>query len=1078
MIFQLTSLLWSKSTRTRRIFQSLPIPLLTLAPRTAQSQTTTPQDTPRNIFDVFHTVLIGQNWTLGDLLLILFFVLLSLLTIVVLRNSTLLKRRAAVIEEQSAELQFQKRALDQHAAVSLIDANGIFEYVNDNFLDVTGYERSEVIGQSGYLLWPESEGRAEYESLLETVYAGQVWSGEVPALKKDGTAFWSQATVVPYMDSKGNFIRSATVRTDITANKRLEAERQLSNSFDALGDTVVMLWPDTLEFLYLNTAALKRFGWETNRGHGKTFVDITPGFDEARFRRRVEMAKTAPNKQVDFEVRMSETRIDHVTLNYLTPAGEEPRVIIVMRDITEQVNSRNEILDLRAALDLADFEVFIIEPETLQYTYLNKSALQTVGWAEDEYKSRTPADDDDKFDEAVFRGRVAPLVSGETKVVTFERPSLNGRPTEVSIQYLELHDQGKRFVVVVRDISERKNSEREIRRFKHALDHSSDSIHMFWPDTQQFFYGNELARKRTEATVEEFAKMTPMDTNPNLTKDVLVKRLNDIVASDSKYMVYESVAKTETGALAPVEVNLQYIAPKGARPYFLANIRDLTEAKKAEKAKTEFVSTVSHELRTPLTSIKGSLGLVKAGALGPLTDKQTSMIEIAYNNCERLVLLINDILDLEKIEAGKMDYQMREVEAVPLLAECVASMQSYADQFDVTIENHTLLQNATINVDENRLVQVMTNLMSNAIKFSDPNEKVRVIAEDHQGALRITISDNGSGIPDDAKPTIFDKFTQADSSDVRRTGGTGLGLSITKNMVEHMQGSIHFTSTQGVGTDFWVEFPLISATPLIDHDPSQMPKRVLVVEDDLDYAKVIKKQLQESGFHVTISRNAAETLDLVKTYDFDAVTLDLGLPDADGMTLLSEIDSLKSTQTLPVVVITGASQNEETALPDTLAGVFYKPPNHQELVQLLRSLGQNSPNELPAVLHVEDDTSTREVLREVIGDLAQVNSVATLVQAKKAIKNQTFDLVILDIELPDGSGLDVLPTLQDAFDPNVPVIIFSANEPSAYDQGAITSVILKSQKTNEEILEEIKNVLQRKRGSARNNDKTAKNSSR
>jgi len=178
---------------------------------------------------------------------------------------------------------------------------------------------------------------------------------------------------------------------------------------------------------------------------------------------------------------------------------------------------------------------------------------------------------------------------------------------------------------------------------------------MFWPETHRYFYGNEEALRRSGNTFEEFLEHGPIDTNPSLTREIFQKRLNELILGDSQSTIYETEHYLADGSILPVEVNLQYIEPKYHRPYFLATIRDLTLSKAADKAKSEFVATVSHELRTPLTSIKGSLGLVRTGAMGELPDKPKAMIEIAYNNCERLVRLINDILDIEKIEAGKMD---------------------------------------------------------------------------------------------------------------------------------------------------------------------------------------------------------------------------------------------------------------------------------------------------------------------------------------------------------------------------------------------------------------------------------------
>jgi signal transduction histidine kinase len=240
---------------------------------------------------------------------------------------------------------------------------------------------------------------------------------------------------------------------------------------------------------------------------------------------------------------------------------------------------------------------------------------------------------------------------------------------------------------------------------------------------------------------------------------------------------------------------------------FLGIARDITEGRKIELLKNEFVSTVSHELRTPLTSIRGSLGLV-LGALGTdLTGQIKGLLQIAYNNSDRLSRLINDILDVEKIESGKMEFNLQRQPLSPLLQQSIDGTKEFANQFDVKIDLLDDAQGAEIETDADRFIQVMVNLLSNAAKFSPTGETVVVRAERHGGMVRISVSDNGKGIPVEFQSRIFEKFAQADSSDSRAKSGTGLGLSITKAIVEKMNGLIGFETKSGFGTTFHVDFP-------------------------------------------------------------------------------------------------------------------------------------------------------------------------------------------------------------------------------------------------------------------------------
>lgn len=246
----------------------------------------------------------------------------------------------------------------------------------------------------------------------------------------------------------------------------------------------------------------------------------------------------------------------------------------------------------------------------------------------------------------------------------------------------------------------------------------------------------------------------------------------------------------------------------GGKRMFTGIVRDITERVKVERMKNEFVSIVSHELRTPLTSIRGSLGLLAGGVGGELPAQALALVGIAHKNSERLILLVNDILDMEKIESGKMDFQLSPTKLMPLLIQAVDGNRAYAEQYRVSYELESEAPEVMVNVDAHRLMQVLANLLSNAAKFSPIGGKVTVAATSDGERIRVAVNDHGSGISDEFRERIFQKFAQADSSDTRKKGGTGLGLSITKAMVEQMGGSIGFNSTPNVLTTFFFEFPI------------------------------------------------------------------------------------------------------------------------------------------------------------------------------------------------------------------------------------------------------------------------------
>jgi CheY-like chemotaxis protein len=344
--------------------------------------------------------------------------------------------------------------------------------------------------------------------------------------------------------------------------------------------------------------------------------------------------------------------------------------------------------------------------------------------------------------------------------------------------------------------------------------------------------------------------------------------------------------------------------------------------------KDEFVSTVSHELRTPLTSIAGSLGLLKGGAGGPLPDTAGRLISIAASNSERLVRLINDILDMEKIAAGSMPFDMRPLELRGLLTKSLDGLSGYAEQLGVSL---VLEPGPEIEVsgDIDRLMQVTTNLLSNAAKFSPTGGVVRVSASLHGEGARVSVRDHGPGIPEAFRARIFSKFAQADSSDTRQKGGTGLGLAIAREIVEQHGGRLHFDTEVGQGTVFHVDLPMAQAAPAVITQPQPAKETrasrgagaprplVLHVEDDPDVGEVVFAALGESAEVLTVTSLAAARR-VLKSRRPNVIILDLGLPDGSGELLLPEL----SRGGVPVILY--SAQDMEGRLRDQVSAALTK----------------------------------------------------------------------------------------------------------------------------------------------------------
>ena len=334
-----------------------------------------------------------------------------------------------------------------------------------------------------------------------------------------------------------------------------------------------------------------------------------------------------------------------------------------------------------------------------------------------------------------------------------------------------------------------------------------------------------------------------------------------------------------------------------------------------------FVSTVSHELRTPLTSISGALGLVRSGSMGGLPDKVAVMVQIAYQNSERLIRIINDILDIGKIEAGALALRMVRMPLAALVQQSVEANASYAEKYGVRFRFDRSTADGQVMGDADRLMQVLSNLLSNAAKFSPRGADVLIRLVAGPGALRVEVEDSGAGIPEKFRARIFEPFAQADHSASRRFDGTGLGLCIARRLLEAMGGSIAFNSVVGEGTIFYFELPRIDAMPtgLIGTEIAEKADyagpiagaalegaiaalpRILHVEDEADLVSVIREALAGQA-EVVPANTLLEAQKLLSKGGFSLVVLDNSLPDGNGLELVDRIQNSPEHQ-IPIIIL-------------------------------------------------------------------------------------------------------------------------------------------------------------------------------
>ena len=377
----------------------------------------------------------------------------------------------------------------------------------------------------------------------------------------------------------------------------------------------------------------------------------------------------------------------------------------------------------------------------------------------------------------------------------------------------------------------------------------------------------------------------------------------------------EFMGKRADGSLFETEVAISRVSGDGGRLY-VAAIRDISDRKRAEQMKTEFVSTVSHELRTPLTSIGGSLGLLGAGAVGPLNDKAKRLVDIAHANCERLVRLINDILDIEKIESGKMEFDLRRMQVAPLVQRTVDSMRGFADKHQVEMKTVLPPWPQCVIGDPDKLEQLLTNLLSNAIKHSPEGSEVEVCSSHEGGNVRIEVRDRGAGIPEEFRSRIFGKFAMADASDSRAKGGTGLGLAIAREIARRHGGEVGYYDREGGGTTFHLEVPKLEANARSGRtaDTDGLP-RLLHLDDDDDTLDVVASAF-EGNANILTAHTLAEARERLSSGEIDGAILDVGLAYENGLDIIPELRAHAAA--VPIVIFTAIDEAHDAGEVDRI----------------------------------------------------------------------------------------------------------------------------------------------------------------
>ncbi len=470
-------------------------------------------------------------------------------------------------------------------------------------------------------------------------------------------------------------------------------------------------------------------------------------------------------------------------------------------------------------------------------------------------------------------------------------------------------------------------------------------------------------------------------------------------------------------------------------------LRDITREVEADRAKSEFISTVSHELRTPLTSIKGYVDLILLGSVGEISPMQRSFLEVVRSNSNRLVDLINDLLDISRIETGRIVLNPEPISILEVVEEVTESARAEIERKHLRLEVQVAPDLPPVQADRKRIVQVLNNLVSNAYKYTREGGRIAVVAGCTDGFVQISVADSGVGISKEDLKKLFTRFFRADNPLRDEVGGTGLGLAISKSFIELHGGQMWVESEVDVGSTFFFTLPLQEASAqqeeqpasngmaeLAGRPPTERKSRILVVDDEPNIVDLLRYQLERAGYEVYTARRGEEALQVARREHPDLITLDLLMAGMDGAEVLEKLKGDKQTADIPVVIISIVAEKENLMAMGAI-DFLPKPLEEPELLATVERVLQQMQKPVGTVLVADDDPDIVGWLRRVLTEKGfAVREAGDGEAVLNLVVQSAPDLILLDLRMPKLDGREVITRLKLREDTrDIPIIVITAS---------------------------------------------------
>lgn len=892
------------------------------------------------------------------------------------RNET---EKKIILQTTISQREHQHNALNNHAITSITDSKGDIIYVNDKFCEISGYSRDELIGENHRLIKSDIHKKEFYHDLWKTISAGKVWKGDVCNRRKDGNFYWVASTITPSLDEQGKPCQYFSIRTDITHVKQAERALEISEQrlrygqdFSNIGtwdwdiDTGDLFWSE-------NVASLFGYQNKSIETSYENFINAVHPDDQEKVTQAINDC-VKNNSIYDIEHRVVWT---DGSVHWLHERGavlhseynNSRRMLGVVQDITKRIEAESGLNRFKSTLDLTKDSVFFFETGSLKFFYANRGAIEQFGYEESELMNMTPVDIKPHYSEEEFRQFISPLVSGDKELITFEtiHQHKDGHhiPVDIWLQYINPPGESARFVATVRNITDRKLIEDRMRQQKNLLNTLHRSTTDFVKRTDYATTMNNMLDTLLDFTASECGLLAEIiydeDNSPrietithkgdidahsvhallgdallshdsiinnNVTEGTIINRYlkTPVFYGDEMIGVhivsnreekYDDALKTflqpfnTTFSAMIYSKRMMYIQERNS----IAIMEAKEIAERANQAKSDFLSSMNHELRTPMNAILGFGQLLEYDET--LTVEQQESVHEIIKAGDHLLNLINEVLDLAKIEAGHIELSLEPVEACSVIEECLNLITPLAAKRNITI-THKGIKGKVLRADRTRLTQVILNLLSNAIKYNRENGSIMLTVESIGTELiSIFIKDTGYGISEEHLKGLFKPFNRAGAknSDIE---GTGIGLTITQQIIELMGGTINVKSKVGVGSTFGIELPLEHL-----HNPEEIKNKyitadsaelsteqyeksytVLYIEDNPSNLKLVSRIFENRKHIRLITAHTPELgIDLATSKLPDLILLDINMPNMDGYQVIKVLKENKQLSSTDIIAV-------------------------------------------------------------------------------------------------------------------------------------------------------------------------------